>query len=88
MTSGIPQKSLNMIIDTIKKWPEIDKAAIFGSRAMGNFKNGSGVDIAIFGNKIKPEILNRLSVLLNEELPLPYPQGTAKLSPMPGALKK
>jgi predicted nucleotidyltransferase len=72
MTSGIPQKSLNMIIETIDKSPEIDKAAIFGSRAMGNYKNGSDVDIAIFGNKIKPEIINRLSVLLNEELPLPY----------------
>jgi len=39
---------------------------------MGNYHKGSDVDLAICGNKIDHLIENRLSSLLNEELPLPY----------------
>ena len=44
----------------------ITKAFIFGSRAKGNYKVGSDVDIAIDGDETKA------SYLLNEESQLPY----------------
>jgi len=72
MKFGIPEKSMTMIINTIKKFKEINKASIFGSRAMGNHKNGSDIDIVIHGCNVTETILNKLSILLNEELPLPY----------------
>ena len=72
MNFGISEKSINMIIETLKKWVEIEKAVVFGSRAMGNYKNGSDIDLAIYGSEVREEIINDVRVQLNEELPLPY----------------
>ncbi|KAB3529686.1 nucleotidyltransferase domain-containing protein [Alkaliphilus serpentinus] len=72
MKYGLSEESLNRIVSAISTFQEIKKAAIFGSRAMGNYKNGSDVDIVIYGEKISNEIVNSLSVTLNEVMPLPY----------------
>ena len=69
---GIPDESLNMIMKTIASLPEIQEAVLYGSRAMGNHKNGSDIDIAVAGKNLSPDTVLRLSTLLNEELPLPY----------------
>ncbi len=50
----------------------IDKAYIFGSRAMENYKEGSDIDIAIFGEEVDFDTTNRLRGELNENLPIPY----------------
>jgi predicted nucleotidyltransferase len=69
---GIYRQSFNLLTESVKKFPEIEKAVIFGSRAMGNYKKGSDIDLAIFGQKVNFDITSRLSGLLNEELPIPY----------------
>lgn len=69
---GISDNSFQIILDCLKKEDEIERAVIFGSRAMGNFKMGSDIDIAVFGEKITFEILSRLHGKLNESLPIPY----------------
>ena len=40
---------MDLIVSALKKWHEIEQAAIFGSRGMGNYKDGSDVDIVIYG---------------------------------------
>ena len=72
MTFGIPEKSMSLIIKSLKKFKEIKKAAFFGSRALGNYKNGSDADIVLYGPNITAKIVNQISIKLNEELPLPY----------------
>lgn len=72
MTFGLSPKSSGLILDALRRWEEIEKAHIFGSRAMGNYKNGSDVDLALYGPKITGEILLKVGTLLNEEFPLPY----------------
>jgi predicted nucleotidyltransferase len=69
---GIPKKSMDLITGALSAFPEIEKASFFGSRAMGNYKNGSDVDLVVYGSRLTPEMLNRLSRQLNEELPLAY----------------
>ena len=69
---GIYDKSYTLILESFAKYPEIDKAVIFGSRAMGNHKNGSDVDIAISGKNIDYNTTSRLHGELNETLPIPY----------------
>ncbi len=69
---GIYNNSFSLIIAEIKEIEEIEKAVIFGSRAMGNYKKGSDIDIAIFGNKITFRILSSLHYQLNEEIATPY----------------
>ena len=39
---------------------------------MGNYKNGSDVDIAIFGENISNKVIFKLNDYLNEVYPLPY----------------
>ncbi|NLG33381.1 MAG: nucleotidyltransferase domain-containing protein [Syntrophomonadaceae bacterium] len=72
MRFGIPPQRMDLIINALKQWQEIEQAAVFGSRGIGNYKNGSDVDIVIYGEGITAEVLNRLSIELNEKLPLPY----------------
>jgi predicted nucleotidyltransferase len=69
---GIYDKSFDLILEAIKKFPEVEKAILFGSRAMGNFKKGSDIDIAIKGERIGPPQVNRLNSILNQELAIPY----------------
>ena len=69
---GLLPKDIDNIKKTIKKFPEIEFVKIFGSRALGNYKKGSDIDIAILGDKVTDETLLKFSRLLNEELPIPY----------------
>ncbi len=69
---GLKQSDLQVITDIIKKYSTIDSAVIFGSRAKGNFRSGSDVDIALFGKDIKRENILDISFLLNEETLMPY----------------
>jgi predicted nucleotidyltransferase len=72
MRFGITEKTMGLIISALMEIEEIERASIFGSRGMGNYKKGSDVDIAIYGSSITVETVNRLSVILNEKLPIPY----------------
>jgi predicted nucleotidyltransferase len=69
---GITEKSYGIILSAIKQFPEIEKAVIFGSRATGNYKKGSDIDIAISGTKVTFDTVARLQGVLNEQSPIPY----------------
>ena len=56
----------------IQEFPEIEEVILFGSRAKGNYKKGSDVDLAIKGDRLTYEITLRFADCLNEEKPLPY----------------
>jgi predicted nucleotidyltransferase len=69
---GLLKRDTDLIIKALSQFNEIDRAIIFGSRAIGNYKKGSDVDIAIFGEAVTSKTINDLNELLNEEYPLPY----------------
>ena len=69
---GLLDTDLSYIQAAFSRFPKISKAILFGSRALGTFKRGSDVDIAILGDYPLNETVLRLAGLLNEELPLPY----------------
>lgn len=68
---GLRDTDIDLISNTLKHHPDIEKGVIFGSRAMGNYKPGSDVDIALQGI-LKPKTLIEVSAELNQILPLPY----------------
>lgn len=68
---GLSLKNYNLIINCLKSFPEIEKAVIFGSRAMGNYKPGSDIDIALFG-QISQQLLAKIKGQLEDELSTPY----------------
>ncbi len=69
---GLLDRDVEYLQESLKNFREIEKAVIFGSRALGNYKKGSDVDIALFGTNITPGTISRLAFQLNEESPLPY----------------
>ena len=70
--TGLLNSDINSLRRAFRKFPEIEKVVLFGSRAMGNFKKGSDIDIAISGCRITPRTATKLSAKLNEDMPLPY----------------
>ena len=49
---GLSAQLLTNIREVFAQHPSIQQAVIYGSRAMGNYKNGSDIDIAL---KMKPD---------------------------------
>jgi len=70
--TGLSEKTLQQIKHTLDQFTEVEKACVFGSRAKGNFKVGSDIDIALWGERITPKILQRIAYQLNEETIMPY----------------
>lgn len=69
---GLKQTDLAVIVSLLEKHSSVESALIFGSRAKGNFQNGSDVDIAIKGKQLNFDIVNQISYWLNEESLMPY----------------
>ena len=69
---GLIERDIEYIVKAMKQFNEIEKAIVFGSRAMGNYKKGSDVDIAIIGEGIDSNTIYKLDDYLNEVYPLPY----------------
>ncbi len=72
MITGLSEKQIKEITVQLVSFTNIYKAAVFGSRAMGNSKPGSDVDIAIWGVGIGPIEAKNLAIRLNEYTSLPY----------------
>ena len=68
---GIPNNDLNAILSVITKFEKIEKVVLFGSRAKGNYKKGSDIDLALFSKKLSFKELLKIKVDVNN-LPLPY----------------
>ncbi|AOR24580.1 nucleotidyltransferase domain-containing protein [Clostridium taeniosporum] len=69
---GLLDKDLEYILKGLSKFLQIEKALIFGSRAIGNYKKGSDIDLTIVGSEINDNILRELYDYLNEVCPIPY----------------
>jgi len=69
---GLSEQDINEILKAFGLFPQIDQAVLFGSRAKGNYKSGSDVDIALKGEGIEHSCVAGLSSILNEESSLPY----------------
>jgi predicted nucleotidyltransferase len=70
MQYGLENKVLKMIINCIAKYSEVEDLILFGSRAYGNYKIGSDIDLAIKGKIEFPVFLKIKSEL--EDLNLIY----------------
>ncbi|KKI85114.1 nucleotidyltransferase family protein [Shouchella clausii] len=69
---GIEKKSLALIKEVLREVEEIDDVLVFGSRAMGQEKRGSDIDLALIGKNLSSKQVTRISSILNQELPIPY----------------
>ncbi|MDD4373995.1 MAG: nucleotidyltransferase domain-containing protein [Bacteroidales bacterium] len=52
-------------------FPEIEKVIIYGSRAKGNYREGSDIDLCLVGDDLNEAIRKRVWLML-DELNTPY----------------
>ncbi len=68
---GLRQTDVEKIRKTLIKYQEIEKAIVYGSRAKGNYKNNSDIDLTLVGEKLNSKIMNNLEWQIDDLL-LPY----------------
>jgi uncharacterized protein len=71
MRYGLPDEALAEIQAVFATVPEVDEVVLYGSRAKGNYKNGSDIDLTFKGGGLTLSILNSISLKL-DDLYLPY----------------
>jgi len=71
MNFGLKQVTLEHIQSVFSKHLEIDHVVIYGSRAKGNFRNGSDIDLTLIGKDITEKLLLLIKLEL-DELNTPY----------------
>ena len=71
MRFGLPESAIARICAVFAAHPEIEKAVLYGSRAKGNFKPGSDIDLTLYGAGLTDSLLLDLLVELDDLL-LPW----------------
>ncbi len=71
MNHGLAPETLDRIKAALAHFPEVEKAVLYGSRAKGNYRRGSDIDLTLLGTGLDHQLLARLDDAL-DDLMLPY----------------
>jgi uncharacterized protein len=71
MTFGLDEIISGKFRKVFSQYPEIESVIIYDSRAKGNFREGSDIDITLKGEYLTEEILSKIWLDL-DELNTPY----------------
>jgi uncharacterized protein len=71
MQYGLKEETVKKICGIFTQYTEIDSALLYGSRAKGNFRPGSDIDLTLVGEGLHLHLLNKVSLDLDDLL-LPY----------------
>ena len=71
MNHGLNDRTVAQIHEVLALFPEVEQAMLYGSRAKGNFKPGSDVDLTLLGAGLTQKILGQIQGELEDGL-LPY----------------
>ena len=67
---GLNENTINKLKSVFSKFPEIEEVIVYGSRAKGNYKNGSDIDVTLKGDLSLSTLLKIENDI--EDLLLPY----------------
>ncbi|MCF2518626.1 nucleotidyltransferase domain-containing protein [Dyadobacter sp. CY351] len=68
---GLSEKTIIAVQNVFRKYPNVEKAILYGSRVKGNFRNGSDIDLVLVGDKLTLSDQFRIETELDDLL-LPY----------------
>ena len=68
---GLSANTLAQICATLARFPQVEKGVLYGSRAKGNFKPGSDIDLTLRGDGLTMSLLGNIDMALDDLL-LPY----------------
>lgn len=68
---GLTAQTIQTIVAVFKQHPAVEKALLYGSRAKGNYRQGSDIDLTLTGDELTYTELTRINTQLDDLL-LPY----------------
>jgi uncharacterized protein len=68
---GLKESTIEKIISVFVKYAKIKKVLLYGSRAKGNYRNGSDIDLTLIGDEFSYSQLGNLESDI-DDLFLPY----------------
>ena len=71
MRYGLKKEIVNDLQNIFSDFSDIEEVVIYGSRAKGNYKPGSDIDLTFKGNNLTLWIVNKISLKIGD-LFLPY----------------
>lgn len=71
MKYGLAQEDVDKIQGILIRYPVIEKAVLYGSRAMGNYRYNSDIDLTLLGEGLTLSVLFAIENDLDDLL-LPY----------------
>jgi len=71
MKFGLKPTTIQQIQSVFETFPEVESAILYGSRAMGNYRRGSDIDLVLKGENLDLKTLFRVETALDDLL-LPY----------------
>lgn len=70
-THGLPGEVVEQIAGVLARFPTVEKAVLFGSRAKGTHKPGSDIDVSLVGEALDWRTVGKIYDALDDLL-LPY----------------
>lgn len=71
MKFGLSNDIINQLKEIFAKYSNIDKVVIYGSRAKGNYRKGSDIDLVLYGKALHIDTVFKLEDDI-DKLYLPY----------------
>ena len=65
---GLSQRVIEEINGVLARFPDVDEAILFGSRAKGTYKPGSDIDLALVGANLNWRIVGKIYDALDDLL--------------------
>lgn len=72
MKYGLSDKTVQKIHSVFTQYPQVEEAMLYGSRARGDYKNGSDIDLTLHGDDtLTHTVLSKIATDIDDLL-LPY----------------
>lgn len=68
---GLSDYIIDLLRGVLRAHPEVERAVIYGSRARGDYSNGSDIDLTLVGTRLTETILHRIAMEM-DNLPIPH----------------
>lgn len=76
---GLPVAAIEALRNVLRQYPKVTQATVYGSRAKGNFRPGSDLDLCLDGPELAYSDVMRISTAL-DDLMLPWKMDLSLLS--------
>lgn len=71
MNHGLSDKTVATVSGILARYPQVERAFIYGSRAKGTYKPGSDIDLTLFGEGLDCGICSNIASDLDDS-DIPY----------------